>query len=55
MKETYEKPEIYTDDVSMAFSGACCTQKSPIGAVPGSFSPLICFPQCHWELNSYQA
>lgn len=55
MKEQYEKPEVYTDDVSIAFAGACCTSQSPIGAVPGSFSPYICFPGCHWELNSYQA
>ncbi len=54
-KEQYEKPEIYTEDVSTAFSGACCTSKSPIGALPGSFSPFVCLPGCHWEYNTYQA
>ena len=55
MKEKYVKPEIYTDDVSIAFSGACCTEESDVDAVVGSFSPLICLPGCYKQLNSYQA
>jgi hypothetical protein len=56
MKEPYEKPEVYTDDVSVAFAQACCSKGSPIGLVPGMApTQLFCKAGCHYEQNLYSA
>lgn len=56
MKQTYEKPQVFTENISVVFAGACCTDKSPVGANTGTFSTLTgCLPDCHWDYNSYAA
>jgi hypothetical protein len=52
MKKKYSKPEITTEDVSIAFAQACCEQKST-GLVIGSGNPIICKPTCHITRNDY--
>lgn len=56
MKQTYEKPQVFTENISVVFAGACCTEKSPIGFRAGTFAAGAgCLPSCHWDYNSYIA
>ncbi len=55
MKKKYEKPVIFSEDISVTFAGACCTEESPIGWNPQYGALKWCIGECHFELNAYQA
>ncbi len=40
MKEKYEKPEIMTEDVSIAFAGTCCEEGT--NNYPGTYVAGAC-------------
>jgi hypothetical protein len=53
MKKKYTPPEIYTEDVSIAFTQACCTPV-PGDQFPGTALPQFC-AGCDPIVNKYNA
>ena len=39
MKKQYQKPQIYTEDVSIAFAQNCCPETYPL---PNAFAAAFC-------------
>lgn len=52
MKKKYDKPEIITEDVGIAFAAACC-QESQKGQLVGTVNPRFCKPTCHLDRTNY--
>jgi hypothetical protein len=54
MKKEYVKPEIITEDVSIAFTQTCCSPVTSGNRVGTSF--VICNPNtCKTTFNNYQS
>jgi len=57
MKKQYQKPEVYTEDVTMTFVGACCPGNIPVNFNPQYLDYFVpsCGPPCSWGSNYAQA
>jgi len=51
MKKQYQKPQIYTEDVSIAFAQNCCPETYPM---PNAFAAGFCAASgCHSNPGNY--
>ncbi|KMQ50289.1 hypothetical protein CHISP_2758 [Chitinispirillum alkaliphilum] len=54
MKKEYEKPEVFTEDISLRFVGACC-EGSTDGMIPGHTHAFLCGPACTYVYDDYHS